>query len=589
MKKLLYLLALLAVVTLALAGCNAEAEPTDTQKPSETQKQTESTNFQPTVAVSSDGYVTVNGVKTEYKVDTEDKITVDTEGYLVVNGVKTEHRVDPRKPCTFGDWQPYGDKIENCASALWFRICSDCKVLEWKEGLEHKFVTVTTKATCQAKGYDTNTCSVCGTVTKTNETPVTDHSYVKEYTTDSTFHWNKCQHCDATSTKTEHTLGTDGICTVCDAVLGATIGVIYDVSADGTYAEVVGYEGTAKRVRIADTYENLPVKNIYSFGKNKTVTEVIIPDSVTSIEEHAFGDCDSLTSITIPDSVTSIGKYAFDGCSRLTSITIPDGITSIEKSVFGGCSNLTNITIPDSVTSIGISAFYYCSSLTSITIPDSVTSIGGGAFCDCDSLTSITIPDSVTSIGEHAFQDCSSLTSITIPDSVTSIGSWVFDGCSSLTFTEYENAKYLGNDTNPYVALINVTNRNLSSYTIHKDTKVIAGYVFSGCSRMTSITIPDSVTSIGDRAFGDCDSLTSITIPDSVTSIGDGAFECCSKLTSITIPDSVTSIGAYAFDACSRLTDVYYTGTEAEWKSIAIYTSNSNLIYATKHYNYVPQ
>ena len=116
----------------------------------------------------------------------------------------------------------------------------------------------------------------------------------------------------------------------------------------------------------------------------------------------------------------------------VTDLIIPDSVTTIGKSAFVGCCSLTSVTIPDSVMSIGPAAFSHCSSLTSLTIPDSVTTIGGGAFYDCNSLTSVTIPNSVTTIGEDAFLDCGSLTSVTIPDSVTSIGGYAFGNCSSL-------------------------------------------------------------------------------------------------------------------------------------------------------------
>ena len=145
------------------------------------------------------------------------------------------------------------------------------------------------------------------------------------------------------------------------------------------------------------------IKNgvLQKYTEEKGVTEVVIPNNVTSIGDRAFKDCKSLTRITIPDSVTSIGEYAFFGCESLTNITIPDSVTSIGNWTFWGCYSLTNITIPDSVTSIGKYAFYWCESLTNITIPDSVTSIGDWAFCGCKSLTSISIPKHLDDIKKN--------------------------------------------------------------------------------------------------------------------------------------------------------------------------------------------
>ena len=204
-----------------------------------------------------------------------------------------------------------------------------------------------------------------------------------------------------------------------------------------------------------------------------------------------------IESYIIPDSVTSIGDYAFSRCSSLSNIVIPDSVTDIGKCAFYFCSSLSNIVIPDSVTSIGNDAFLRCSSLSNIVISDSVTSIGNGAFLGCSSLSNIVIPDSVTSIGNDAFSDCSSLSSIVIPDSVTDIG----------------------NDA------------------------------FSHCSSLSNIVVPNSVISIGDRAFWDCSFLSNIVISDSVTNIGNGAFHGCSLPYNLK-QELISRFGEEIFDLC---------------------------------------
>ena len=258
-------------------------------------------------------------------------------------------------------------------------------------------------------------------------------------------------------------------------------------------------------------------------------TNVIIPNSVTTIGYGAFYGCVDLTSVTIPNSVTTIGNSAFSGCSGLTSVTIPNSVDAIHDCTFQYCTGLTSVTIPNSVTYIGDidtanihsthdGAFYGCTALTSITIPNSVTYIGGYTFYGCTGLTSVTLPDYIDYIGgygncyigEYAFAYCSGLTSVTIPD-------------------------YIGD------------------YVINN---VIGNYAFSGCSGLTSVTIPNSVTSIGYAAFQGCSGLTSVTIPNSVTDIADYAFQGCTGLTSVTIPNRVNTIRNYAFQGCTGLTSV---------------------------------
>ena len=334
-------------------------------------------------------------------------------------------------------------------------------------------------------------------------------------------------------------------------------------------------------------------KHIYS-DENTEITDLVIPNSVTSIGDYAFQYCRGLTSVTIPNSVTSIGSWAFSDCSGLTSVTIPNSVTSIGGSTFSGCSGLKSVTIPNSVTSIGDYAFKNCSGLTSVTIPNSVTSIGSNAFSGCSGLTSVNINsnsiiskeysstfnlsnifgsqvksyiigDGVTSIGSYAFRGCSGLTSVTIPNSVTSIGSSAFYGCSGLTkvivpdIAAWCNISFGNYAANPlYYAkhIFSDENTEITDLVIPNSVTAIGDGAFEYCSGLKSVTIPNNVTTIGGGAFYACCSLTSVTIGYSVTSIGYQAFAYCSGLTSVTIPNSVTSIGKYAFRDCSSLKEI---------------------------------
>lgn len=308
-------------------------------------------------------------------------------------------------------------------------------------------------------------------------------------------------------------------------------------------------------------YEANPLycsKNLYVNGA--LVTDVIIPDGVTSIGNYAFCGHTGLTSITIPDSVTNIGDEAFRGCTGLTGITIPDGVTSIGNYAFAWCSGLTSITIPDSVTNIGNSAFNSCNGITSITIPGGVTSIGNYAFSCCRGLANITIPDSVINIGEGAFSGCTGLTSVII-DSET-VSEYLFYECLNITsVTIGSKVKSIGNGSFSWSKSANIfytgdiagwcSIDGLNNLIRASSTLYISGNKVEG-----ELVIPDGATNISSNAFLYCSNITSITIPDSVTSIGESAFYGCTGLTSVTIPESVTNIGHGAFNGCSSLESI---------------------------------
>ena len=266
-----------------------------------------------------------------------------------------------------------------------------------------------------------------------------------------------------------------------------------------------------------------------AFSFCRSLSEIVIPSSVTSIGDRAFSSCESLKYISIPKSVICLNGNPFaewNGkleCLSPNYIYEDDVLFNKDKSriISFRNQNVKSYVIPSSVTSIGDWAFYGCNSLSEIVIPSSVTSISDRTFSNCDSLSKIVIPSSVTSIGGRAFSFCRSLSEIVIPSSVTSIGECAFVACCSL-----------------------------SEIVIPSSVTSIGNGAFSSCRSLSEIVIPSSVTSIDDGAFYGCDSLSEIVIPSSVTSIGDRAFYGCDSLSEIVIPSSVTSIGDSAFYKC---------------------------------------
>lgn len=398
------------------------------------------------------------------------------------------------------------------------------------------------------------------------------------------------------------------------------------------------------------------VRNIASnaFFNCPQLTEITIPSGVRSIGDSAFYNChiimvnisdiaswcnidfgnssanpisvysaklflnnNLIEDITFSDTVTEFKPYVFYSYYYLNNIKIPYSVTSIDEYAFAN-SSVKNVTVGNGVKTIGNYAFENCYQLSKVTLGSSLQKIGVAAFSQ-SRITSIIIPEGVVSIDNGAFSYCSLLTQISIPNSIESIAYSAFIESDNLQHNTYDNAKYLGNNSNPYVVLIESVTTSITELTVHKDSKIIMELAFHNCYSLTSVTIPDSVSSIGNSAFNDCQKLTSVyyegdiaswcnisfgdscanplynahnlyidnelvtelVIPDTVTEIKPSAFCNCTNIASVTIPDTVTSIGNWAF---SNLETVYYKGDVDQWANISIGSYNNNLTSAMRYY-----
>ncbi len=117
----------------------------------------------------------------------------------------------------------------------------------------------------------------------------------------------------------------------------------YEISRDGTIT-IFG-SGTLELPYGCNGFRNVV------FDENCTID---------TIGQSCFQDCDIITSVILPDTVTKIDDYAFNTCEDLEYIYLPSGLRTIGREAFDYCDELAYVYIPDTVNQIGQWAFDDC-------------------------------------------------------------------------------------------------------------------------------------------------------------------------------------------------------------------------------------
>lgn len=283
-------------------------------------------------------------------------------------------------------------------------------------------------------------------------------------------------------------------------------------------------------------------KNKYEYYGYKEITDLEIPEGVTKLN-NTFVNFTSLKNVVVPNSVESISDSTFAGCTSLESITLPFvGGSKTENTWFGYIFGQP---------SYGTAGEYISNTLKEVIITGG-TIISDGSFKNCSFIKSITMPNTITSIGSSVFEGCSGLTNIYIPSSVKEIGFGIFKGCS-----------YLNTITVPFLGP-----------TIDSTDNAYLGYFYQGYSAWNHAeTVESALKNI--VILNDKDILTM-------------AFYNCIYIESITLPTTISSIGEKSFEGCSNLKSIYYMGTQQQWSSITIDSSNNTILNNVTIYYYSP-
>ena len=278
------------------------------------------------------------------------------------------------------------------------------------------------------------------------------------------------------------------------------------------------------------------------FGCKVELCSVVLPNSISSIDDYAFSGCYNLSDISLGLSLGYIGSRAFEGCA-IHTLNLPASLHGVNSEAFTGSSiaqfagdmvaddgislilNNTLVAIapagigteygvPAEAITIGDGVFRDFSGIKHINIHDEITSIGYEAFKNCGSLTSIAIPDSVESIGDGIFAGCTSLKSLSLGVNIESINKEMFTGCDSI---EQFSGKFASEDGSALIyngtLMVFAKACGLQEYTISANITHIEERVFANCSNISLFRFESTTPpTLGANVFAGIDNLQ-ISIP----------------------------------------------------------------------------
>ena len=287
------------------------------------------------------------------------------------------------------------------------------------------------------------------------------------------------------------------------------------------------------------------------FLGNNTITKVIIPEGVKTINPYAFAALTALEEVVLPSTLESIEYGAFYGCTSLKKITFSseNNLKIINQSAFEMCNLQGTLELPSAYV-ISNYAFAGNRNLKVVKLPETLQTIGAYAFAGCSGLENVEITADKVKFGEYAFSNCTALTSFEVNSSVISAG--MFYSCSNLTevtIGKDVKAIYEYAFRNTAVDTFIVAEGN-STYKVQT-----ANYVVSADGKTLMAVSPTLRGEFNAETAGGND----------ITTIGRGAFSHNTRITSVVLPN-VTVVEAYGFAvesvsysgivSAGRLTDV---------------------------------
>ena len=387
-------------------------------------------------------------------------------------------------------------------------------------------------------------------------------------------------------------------------------------------------DGTFNRCRNLSIIDLSGIESLGEYCMRGTAIESVNLQNLKKWNSDVFAECKQLTNVVLPESITSIPVRAFYRCDKLSTIDLSH-CTVIGGGAFAMCTSLAHIDLSSVTLLESVKGGYYSNGDYEYYSPNDVI----GSFTDSKNLTSVSL-SCCKKIGDRAFKGCTSLEKIVLPETVTNLGWECFDGTIMVTSMAIEppvitfNTDLSSNIMGEFV-LVNVPKESLGSYKSANYWKDMAVRIFpigtkfdydvttvaqpstsdlldkvgkNNSNSVVSLKVKGSINSydimvirnkmdnlhyldlsdanvvengyeyytgcstkndtIGCNAFRDLSKLVTVCLPNSVKVIEFGALYNCTKLKSIVLPEKLSSIegdwNSGAFANCISLTDVKF-------------------------------
>ena len=200
----------------------------------------------------------------------------------------------------------------------------------------------------------------------------------------------------------------------------------FNCGTSGTYTVVAGHvTGSSSCIGRLELHSSVTAVDDQAFWEMMNfsgtgITELIIPNSVTTIGSYAFRS-QFFSKVVIPNSVTSIGESAFAYMDSLRSITIANSVTTIGRDAFKQNQNVTELIIGSGASRIESDTYQEYQYISKVVVPEGVTRIDPGAFTEFLSATSFTLPSTLTNLGWASLRNMRSLRTINIPTNLSTV------------------------------------------------------------------------------------------------------------------------------------------------------------------------